>query len=107
MLTGRTGQTIRTLKSIRSFHSYVPAVRRTRSTDRHAPCALPTAEGVLKLYGNLPAQASIPEILQLNRDSHLMGILSKGACPSTVQTGQVRAGCVSRLFVNSVIHNSC
>jgi hypothetical protein len=44
------------------------------------------------VHSNLSAQLSFPEILQLNRDSHLIGILSKAACPSAVQTGQDRAG---------------
>ena len=77
MLAGGTGQTVSTLKSLGSFHSQIPVVRCPRSTDGHAPCALPAAEGVLEEHSDLPAQLSVPEILQFNRDSHLMGILSK------------------------------
>ena len=61
MLTDRTGQTIRALKHVGSLYSWLPAVRYSRSTDRHAPCALPTAESVLKVHSNLPAQLSVPE----------------------------------------------
>jgi len=33
-----------------------------------------------------------PEILQLNRDSHFIGILSKARCTSAVQTGHDQDG---------------
>jgi len=79
MFSRRTGQTIRALKPIWPFNSWIPIVGGSRSADRHAPHALPTAEDVLKLYGNLPTQLSVPEILQLNRYSHF-GILSKARC---------------------------
>ena len=107
MLAGGTGQTIRTLKSLGSFHSQIPVIRCSRSTDRHAPCALATAEGVLDEHCDLPTQPGVPESLQLNRDSHHMQILSKARCPSAVQTGQVRAGWVFQRIMNSLIHKSC
>lgn len=77
MLAGGTGQTVSTLKSLGSFHSQVPVVRCSRSTDGHAPCTLSAAEGVLEEHNDLPAQPGVPQILQFNGDSHLMGILSK------------------------------
>ena len=83
-----------------SFHSQIPVVRCPRSTDRHAPCTLPAAESVLEEHS--VAQLSAPEILQLNRDSHLMRILSKARWPSAVQTGQVRTGWVFQRIMNSL-----
>ena len=107
MLAGGTGQAVRTLKAIGSFYSQIPVIGRSRSTDRHAPCALATAKGVLDDHSDFPAQLSVPEILQFNRDSHQLRILSKSRCPSAVQTGQVRAGWVFQRIMNSVIHKSC
>jgi len=72
---------------------------------RHAPCR--TAEDVLNLHGNLPTQLSVPEILQLNRDSQFIGILSKARCPSAVQTGQGRAVWVFQRVMNNLIHKMC
>jgi hypothetical protein len=107
MLAGRARQAVRTLNSIGSFHSQIPVIGCSRSADRYAPCALPLAQGVLKLHSNLSAQLSVPEILQLNRDSHHMEILSKTQCPSAVQTGQVRGGWVFQRIMDSLIHKSC
>jgi hypothetical protein len=47
---------------------------------------------VLNVRGDLSTQLGIAEILQLDRDSHHVTILSKTHCPSAVQTGQGRAG---------------
>ena len=88
MLACGTGQTVRTLKSMGSVHSQIPVVRRSRSTDRHAPCALATAEPVFEEHSDFPAELTVPEILQFNRDSHLKGILPKARCPSVVQIGR-------------------
>ena len=107
MLAGRARRAVRTLKSIGSFHSQIPVIGCSRSADRYAPCALPLAQGVLKLHSNLSAQLGVPEILQLNRDSHYTEILSKTRCPSAVQTGQSRTGWVFRRIMNSLIHKSC
>ena len=71
------------------------------------PYALPVAENLLDPGSNLPAQLSIAEILQFDRDSHLLGIVSKAQCPSAVQTGQGRAGWVFHGVMNNLIHKSC
>jgi hypothetical protein len=68
---------------------------------------LSITECVLNVRGNLSTQLGIAEILQLNRDSHHVTILSKARCPSAVQTGQGRAGLVFQRIVNSLIHKSC
>ena len=68
---------------------------------------LPVAENVLDPGSNLPAQMSVPEILQFDRDSHLMGILSKARCPTAVQTGQGGAGWVFQRVMNNLIHKMC
>ncbi len=104
MLAGGTGQSIRTLKSIGPFHSQVPVIRCSRSTDRHAPCALATAEGVLEEHCDFPAQLSVTEILQLNRDSHLIG---QGEVPICSANGHGRTGSVFQRIMNSLIHKSC
>jgi hypothetical protein len=78
-----------------------------RDPDRNTPVALSITECVLDVRGDLSTQLGIAEILQLNRDSHQVTILSKTHCRSAVQTGQGRAGSVFQRIVNSLIHKSC
>jgi hypothetical protein len=107
VLTGCSRETVRPFKSVRSLNMHVPALSRTRSGDRNTPVALSITECVLNVRGDLSTQLGITEILQLNRDSHHVTILSKTHCPSAVQTGQGRAGLMFRRIVNSLIHKSC
>ncbi|MGA8153703.1 MAG: hypothetical protein WB952_22330 [Terriglobales bacterium] len=71
------------------------------------PVASSITECMLNVHGDLSAQLGIAEILQLNRDSHHLTILSKNYCPSPVQTGQSRTGSAGPRMMNSLIHNSC
>jgi len=77
VFTGVRRESIRPIKSIGSFHSQVPALSHARSDDRHAPLALSPTECVLQVSGNVAAQLSVAEILQFDRDSHPIAILSK------------------------------
>jgi hypothetical protein len=95
------------LESIWSLNSQLPALARSRTSNGHLPYALPVAENVLDPSSNLPANLSVPEILQFDRDSHLTGILSKVWCPSAVQTGQGDAGSVFQRVTNNLIHKLC
>ena len=61
----------------------IPSSRRSRSCNRHAPLALAPAERVLQLRGDIAAQLSVTEILQFDRDSHPIAILSKTNCPAS------------------------
>jgi hypothetical protein len=82
VFTGVRRESIRPFKSIGSFHSQVLALSHSRSGNRHAPLALWPTERVLQVSGNVTAQLSIAEILQFDRDSHPMAILSKTNCPA-------------------------
>ncbi len=51
---------------------------------RHSPCLF--AECMFDTRADIATQLSIPEILQLNRHSHRIAILSKAECPFAVAT---------------------
>src|ERR1700675_29401 len=81
VFTGVRRESIRAFKSIGSIHSQVPALSHSRSGNRHAPFALSTTECVLQVSSDVAAQLSVAEILQFDRDSHPIAILSKTNCP--------------------------
>ena len=85
----------------------VPALSRARSGDRNTPIALSVTERVLEVRVDLSAQLGIAQILELNRDSHDLTILSKAHCPLAVQTGQDQAGWPLPSIMNNLIHNWC
>jgi len=77
------------------------AIRQSTPATRLSP-----TKCVLQVSGNVAAQLSVAEILQLDCDSHLIVILSEPDCPSAVQTGESRGRQTFRQVMNSVIHNS-
>jgi hypothetical protein len=81
MFTGVRRESIRALKSIGSIHSQVPDLSHSRSGNRDAPLALSPTERVLQVSSDVAAQLSVAEILQFDRDSHPIAILSKTNCP--------------------------
>ena len=82
VFTGVRRESIRPFKSIGSFYSQLPALRHPRSGNRHAPLALSPTLRVFQVGCNVAVQLSVAEILQFDRDSHPIAILSKTNCPA-------------------------
>ena len=107
MLAERTRKAIGPFESVWPLNSHLPVLRRPRSSNADAPLTLSVAECVFDTRADIATQLSIPEILQLNRHSHRIAILSKAECPFAVQSGERRVERAHEQIMNSLIHNSC
>lgn len=70
-------QSVSSFKAVWSLDSHFPVLTRSRSGNGHAPLAPFVGECMFDGRSDVAAQPNIPEILQLNCDSHPRAILSK------------------------------
>src|ERR1700746_64819 len=85
MLPRALRQTVRAFKAIWAFNVDRPRLTGTRSDDRYAPSPVTIREGVFDPRSNLPTQLLIPKILQLDRHSHTVHFIARGAAPGALK----------------------